>query len=75
VIVDLSAAAFIDSSVVGALFRTALSPGPVIALAPAPGTMARRLIDIVAPTAGVPIFGSRQAITYCRTAPGAKEGA
>ena len=74
--VDLSEATFIDSSVVGALFRTALSPGHVIALAAAPGTMPRRLIDMVAPNRERPnlrFAPSSHRPLPCRA--GAKEGA
>lgn len=71
VVVDLSEATFIDSSIVGALFRTATPAGRVIAIAAAPGTLPRRLIDMVALAATVPAFDSRDAaIAYAtRSAP------
>jgi anti-sigma B factor antagonist len=61
VIVDLSEATFIDSSIVGALFHAATPPSRILALTAAPGSLPRRLIDMVALAATVPVFDSRDA--------------
>jgi anti-anti-sigma factor len=60
-VVDLSEATFIDSSVVGVLFDAATPPVRIVAIAAAPGTLPRRLIDMLALTATVPVFDSREA--------------
>jgi anti-sigma B factor antagonist len=60
-IVDLSEATFIDSSIVGALFHAATPPSRILALTAAPGSLPRRLIDMVALAATVPVFDSRDA--------------
>ncbi|HEX3329182.1 MAG TPA: STAS domain-containing protein [Gaiellales bacterium] len=61
VIVDLSEATFIDSGVVGVLFHAATPRGRNVAIAAAPGSLPRRLIDMVALTASAPTFDSRDA--------------
>jgi anti-anti-sigma factor len=71
VIVDLSEATFVDSSIVGVLFHAAAPPGRIIAVVAAPGTFPRRLIDMVALTASVPTFDSRDpAMAYATEAEG-----
>lgn len=61
VIVDLSEATFIDSSVVSALFHAAANSGRIAAIAAPRGSMPRHLIDMVALSASVPTFVSRAA--------------
>ena len=68
VIVDLSEATFIDSGVVGVLFHAATPSCRIIAIAAAPGSLPRRLIDMVALTATVPTFDSRDAAIAYATA-------
>jgi hypothetical protein len=71
VIVDLSEATCIDSSVVGVLFHAAAPPGRILAVAAAPGMLQRRPIDMVALTASVPTFDSRDtSIAYATEAEG-----
>lgn len=47
VVVDLSAATFIDSTIFGALFDPARAQGGIAAIAATPGKLPRRLIDLV----------------------------
>jgi anti-sigma B factor antagonist len=61
VIIDLSEATFIDSSIVAVIFHAAAPAGQIIAIAAPPDTLPRRLIDMVALTAAVPTFDSRAA--------------
>jgi hypothetical protein len=61
VVADLCEATFVDSSIVGALFRAAAPSGRVVAIAAAPGTLPRRLVDMVDLAATVPVFDSRDA--------------
>lgn len=61
IVVDLSEATFIDSSIVGALFYAATVPDRIVAVAAAPDTLPRRLIEMVALSATVPTFDSRAA--------------
>ena len=58
VVVDLSEATFIDSSIVGALFHAATPAGRLVAIAATPGTLPRRFIDMVNLTATIPVFDS-----------------
>jgi hypothetical protein len=46
---------------VGVLFDAATPPVRIVAIAAAPGTLPRRLIDMLALTATVPVFDSREA--------------
>jgi anti-anti-sigma factor len=61
VIVDLSETTFIDSSIVGALFHAPTTPGRIVAVAAPPGTLPRRVIDLIALSAAIPTFDSRHA--------------
>lgn len=70
VIVDLSEASFINSSIVGVLFREGTAPRRIIAIAAPPGHLPRRLIDMVALTATVPTFDSRDAAIAYATSGG-----
>jgi anti-anti-sigma factor len=66
VVVDLTEAGFIDSSVAGALMRAAQSTGASLVVLCAPvGSPARRLLDMVGITRVIPTFETRaQAIDH-----------
>ncbi len=73
VVVDLSEASFIDSSVLRAtmLGHRALTPARIVAVAATPGTLPRRLIDLVALSAIIPTFDTLEdAIATASNAPG-----
>jgi anti-sigma B factor antagonist len=55
IVVDLSAAGFIDSTVVGALLECVEAGATVLAVAP-PGSAARRLADLVRLTDALPVY-------------------
>jgi anti-sigma B factor antagonist len=54
IVVDLSAAGFVDSSIVGALLEFANGVSAVVVVAP-PGSAARRLADLVRLADAVPV--------------------
>jgi anti-anti-sigma factor len=67
-VIDLSGASFIDSSVLSSLLRARetanqQSSDDLVIVAP-PGTMSRRVIDMTGVGARVPIFDSRQAALF-----------
>ena len=62
IVVDLSAAGFVDSTVVGALLECVDSGPPVSAVAP-PGSAARRIADLVHLSDALPVYDELAAAT------------
>jgi anti-anti-sigma factor len=76
IVVDLSKATFIDSSVLSVLAYAHWRPGTTLALvAPRPGTVAARMLGMTGAAAVFSLFPTRdEAVDWCRLA-GAAAGA
>ncbi len=66
-IIDLSDAVFIDSSIVGELLRE--HNGTVVAIVSPPGGQPRRVLDMVEAASIVPVYDSRDAAAEALPAP------